>query len=114
MIVKPENLPIVGQDIELMICWLNERPMQVGAKYHVKHTSNDARCMVKDVVYRMNINSLEKMEGETSLKLNDIARIKIRTTKPLVFDSYKQNRITGSLILVDEGTNETVGAGMIL
>lgn len=114
MIVKSENQPQVSQDIELMICWLHERPMQVGAKYGVKHAANDARCMIKEVVYHMNINTLEKNTQTNTLKLNDIARIKIRTTKPLIFDSYKRNRITGSLILVDEGTNETVGAGMIV
>ena len=113
MIVKTDNLPQNGQDIDLMICWLNERPMMVGGKYHLRHTTNDARCMIKEVVYKVNINSLEENHDDKSIKLNEIARIKIRTTKPLLYDAYRKNRITGSLILVDEGTNETVGAGMI-
>lgn len=114
MIVSTENMPNNSQDIELMICWLNERPMVPNGKYHIKHTSSDARCMIKEFVYKVNINTLENDHNDKSLKLNEIARIKIRTTKPLFYDSYKKNRVTGSLILVDESTNETVGAGMIL
>jgi sulfate adenylyltransferase subunit 1 len=114
MIVKPENLPLTGQDIELMVCWLNDRPLMLNGKYFLRHTTNDARCVVKEVVYKMNISTMEENTDDKSVKLNEIARIKIRTTKPLFYDSYHKNRITGSLILVDEGTNETVGAGMIL
>lgn len=113
MLVKEESLPQVSQDIELMICWLNEKPLSTSAKYHLRHTTNDARCVVKEVVYKMDINTLEEDLQDKNIGLNQIARIKIRTTKPLVFDSYRTNRITGSLILIDEGTNETVGAGMI-
>lgn len=114
MLVKPDNIPQVSQDIELMICWLNERPMVVGGKYHVKHNTNDVRCVIKEVVYKININTLDEDYSDKSIKLNEIGRIKIRTTKPLIFDSYRKNRVTGSLILVDEGTNETVCAGMIV
>jgi sulfate adenylyltransferase subunit 1 len=114
MIVKPENLPMVGQDIELMLCWLHERPLVLNGKYYLRHTTNDARCMIKEVVFKMNISTMEENIDDKSVKLNEIARIKIRTTKPLFYDSYHKNRITGSLILVDEGTNETVGAGMII
>ena len=114
MLVKPENMPQSGQDIELMICWLNERPLQLNGKYHLRHTTNDARCIIKELVYKVDINSLKENYDDKSIKLNEIARIKIKTTKPLFYDSYKKNRTTGSLILIDEGTNETVGAGMII
>ncbi len=113
MIVKSDNMPHSGQDIDLMICWMSEKSIQVGGKYYIKHTSADARCMVKEVVYKMNISTLEENYDDKLVKMNDIARIKIRTTKALHFDSYFKNRITGSIILIDEGSNETVGAGMI-
>ncbi len=114
IIVKPDNLPKTGQDIELMICWFNALPMSVGNKYYLRHTTNDARCIIKEIIYKVNINTLEEDYSDKSIFMNDIARVKIRSTKPLVYDSYKKNRITGSLILIDEGTNETVCAGMIL
>jgi sulfate adenylyltransferase subunit 1 len=79
----------------------------------LKHTSRDARCVVKEIVYKMDINTLHRMEDDKSISMNDIARIKIRTTVPLFFDNYRSNRYTGSLILIDEATNETVAAGMI-
>jgi len=114
MIVKETNLPQIGQEIELMICWLHERPMIAGGKYAIKHTSKDSRCIITEVMYKMDINQLEKNTNDKSVGLNDIARIRIKTTKPLFFDSYSKNRITGNMILIDEGTNETVGAGMIV
>jgi sulfate adenylyltransferase subunit 1 len=114
MLVKPNNQPEIGQDIELMVCWLNEKKMNVGGKYSIKHTTKDARCVIKEVRYKININTLHKIEDDKTIGLNDIGRILIRTTSPLFYDSYNKNRITGSVILVDEFTNETVGAGMIL
>ena len=114
MIVKPNNQPEIGQDIELMICWLNEKKMNVGGKYSIKHTTKDARCVIKEVRYKININTLHKIEDDKSIGLNDIGRILIRTTSPLFYDSYNKNRITGSVIIVDEFTTDTVGAGMIL
>jgi sulfate adenylyltransferase subunit 1 len=109
-----KNGPHCGQDIRLMISWLNQKPMQLNGKYAVKHTTRDVRCIVKEVDYKMNINSLEKDFEDKAVGLNDIACISIRTTKPLFYDPYRLNRITGSLILIDEATNETVGAGMII
>jgi len=114
MIVKVNNQPRVEQDIDVMICWLNEKPMQVGGKYALKHTSKDARCIVKDVTYKMNINTLQKVEDDNVLSLNEIGRISLRTTAPLFVDNYRKNRATGSVILIDEATNNTVGAGMII
>lgn len=114
MIAKPDNQPTVGQDIDLMVCWLNKRPLQPNGKYAIKHTTADARCIIKEVKYKVNINTLHRVEGDKEIGLNDIGRIHIRTTQPIFYDSYKRNRTTGSLILIDEYTNETVGAGMIL
>ncbi len=115
MIVRSgDGGPQVSQDIEVMLCWFNERKLQPKGKYMVRHTSAEGRCMVKDVHYRMNINTLEKDTENIEICMNDIARVSLRVTKPLFFDSYCNNRITGSLILVDEGTNETVAAGMII
>jgi len=113
MLVKPESMPQVSQDVELMVCWLSDKKLVLNGKYAIKHTSKEARCIVKEVKYKVDINTLEKAEG-VDVGLNDIARIVIRTTSPLFFDSYAKNRTTGSLILVDEGTNVTVGAGMIV
>jgi sulfate adenylyltransferase subunit 1 len=114
MLVPAENGISSSQDIDLMVCWLSDTPLNPSAKYAVKHTSSDVRCMVKDVKYKVNINTLEKEYNDKSVGLNDIACINIRTTKPLFFDSYRKNRITGSLIIIDEATNVTVGAGMIV
>jgi sulfate adenylyltransferase subunit 1 len=114
MLVKPNNQPEVGQDIELMVCWLHEKKLSVGGKYAIKHTTKEARCIIKDVRYKINISTLHKIEDNKEIGLNDIGRILIRTTTPLFYDSYRKNRITGSLIIVDEFTNETVGAGMII
>jgi len=114
MIVNAANGPTVSQDIDLMICWFNEKPLQLRGKYAVKHTTKDVRCMVNDIKYKVNINNLENNTEDKSVGLNDIARISIRTTKPLLFDSYRKNRITGSIILIDEATNETIAAGMII
>ncbi|HBI80982.1 MAG TPA: sulfate adenylyltransferase [Bacteroidales bacterium] len=114
MIISEENGIKQGQDIELMVCWLGDKPMIPGGKYALKHTTNDLRCMVKEVKYKVDFNTLEKDYSNKSIGMNDIACISIRTTKPLFYDSYRQNRVTGSLILIDEATNVTVGAGMII
>lgn len=114
MIVRENNQPEANQDVDVMICWLNDKKMIPRGKYAVKHTSNDVRCIVNEVKYKININNLHRIEDDTEVKMNDIARISLRTTKPLLFDKYSRNRFTGSLILIDEATNETVGAGMII
>lgn len=114
MIVRKNNIPEVNQDVDVMVCWLSETPLQIGGKYSVKHTTHDVRCIVKELVYKIDINTLNRNKEDQTLKLNEIARIKIRTTKPLFFDSYRVNRGTGNLILIDEATNNTVGAGMIV
>lgn len=114
MIVRENNVPQVSQDIDLMICWMNEKKLIPNGKYALKHTTKEVRCIVKDVRYKVDINTLHRMEDDKEIGLNDIGRIQIRTTQPLFFDKYKINRLTGSVILIDEATNETVGAGMII
>jgi len=114
MLVRENNKPTIDQDIDVMICWMNEKKMIPKGKYTIRHTSQTARCIIKEVKYKMDINTLHRMEDEKDIGLNDIGRITIRTTKPLFFDSYRRNRNTGSIILVDEATNETVAAGMVI
>jgi sulfate adenylyltransferase subunit 1 len=113
MIVKQDNVPRVSQDITLMICWMNPRPMQSNARYALKHTTREVKCIIRDVHYKVNVNTLKQITDDKEIRMNDIARVTIKTTTPLYFDPYKRNRITGALILIDEGTNETVGVGMI-
>lgn len=114
MLVRTNNQPRIGQDIDAMICWFNEKKLIPNGKYAIKHTSNDARCLVKKILYKVDINSLHRLEEDKSIGMNDIARITLRTTKPLFHDRYNRNRSTGSIVLIDEATNETVGAGMII
>ena len=115
MIVRTNNQPDITQDIELMVCWFdNNKPIQPRGKYTIMHTTKTARCVVKEVRYKLDINTLHRDEEENTIKMNDIGRVVVRTTSPLFTDSYRKNRITGSVIIIDEGTNNTVGAGMIL
>ena len=115
MIVRPNNKPDVTQDIEVMLVWFDsDKPLQERGKYALLHTTQDVRCVVKEIRYKLNINSLHREKEHDGIQMNDVARVVLRTTKPLFVDSYRNNRITGSLILVDEGTNSTVGAGMII
>ncbi|MEI7661826.1 MAG: GTP-binding protein [Bacteroidota bacterium] len=114
MIVGLSDLPSESCDISAMICWMNPKPLQVQGKYALKNTTRDVRCLVQDVDYVLNISTLEKITGNKTVRMNDIAMVRLKTTKPLFFDSYKTNHITGSIILIDESTNETVAAGMII
>ncbi|MDH4075855.1 MAG: sulfate adenylyltransferase subunit CysN [Acidimicrobiia bacterium] len=115
MICRPNNRPAVTQDLEAMVCWMSETSaLQPGAKLAIKHTSRWARAMVKDLRYRLDINTSHRDESATGLALNEIGRVRLRITQPLMADDYQRNRNTGSFILVDEGTNVTVAAGMIV
>ncbi len=115
MICRPRNQPHVGQDIDAMICWMSEmRPLKAGDRLTIKHTTQTARTIIKDVQYQLDVNSLHRNEGAGQLGLNEMGRVTLRTTVPLFYDEYRRNRTTGSFILIDEGTNSTVGAGMIL
>ncbi|WP_129668331.1 sulfate adenylyltransferase subunit CysN [Phytoactinopolyspora endophytica] len=113
MICRPHNQPCVAQDIDAMVCWMTDAPLVPGQKLAIKHTTRSARTVVKDVQYRLDVNSLHRDEGAGELGLNDVGRVRLRTTAPLLADEYRRNRITGGFILVDESTNRTVGAGMI-
>ncbi|MFI5158066.1 MAG: sulfate adenylyltransferase subunit CysN [Sphingobacteriales bacterium] len=113
MIVKTNNEPEVGQDLNVLLCWMATKPPRPGAKYYLKSTTNEVMAIIKEVTYKININTMEKLDEDTSIKMNDMAMVKMRTTKPLVYDEYRKNRITGSLILIDDTTNETVAAGTI-
>ena len=114
MIVKEGNMPEIGQDLDLMVCWMNQRKLMEGGKYALKHTTRDARCVIREIKYKVDINTLHRLENDKEIGMNDIGRISIRTTLPLFYDSYRRNRVTGSLILIDEHTHETVGACMIV
>lgn len=115
MITKPNNPPESGQDITAMVCWFSkDTTLQVRGKYRLRHSTNEVKAMVKEVTYKVDINTLHKIEDDLTMDLNSIGRITLRTSQPLFYDSYKINRTTGSFILVDEQTNQTVAAGMIV
>ena len=114
MIVRLKNQPEILQDIEIMVCWMGEKPLLNKGKYAIKHTTKNVRCVVKEILYKVDINTLHRNTKDKIVNCNDIARIAIRVTKPLFVDKYNDNRTTGSLIIIDESTNNTVGAGMII
>jgi len=114
LICRPHNRPVVGQDLDAMVCWMTERPLRVGDFLALKHTTRWVRAMVREIHYRLDVNSLHRDEAATSLGLNDVGRISLRVTKPLFYDTYRRNRHTGSFILATEDTNLTAGAGMLL
>jgi bifunctional enzyme CysN/CysC len=114
MICRPHNAPRPTQDVDAMICWMTDKPLQRGRKLTIKHTTRTARALVKDIQYRLDINTLHRDQDAEGLGLNDIGRVLLRTTSPLLADAYRRNRATGGFVLVDEATNATVAAGMIL
>ncbi|RYD86117.1 MAG: sulfate adenylyltransferase subunit CysN [Verrucomicrobiaceae bacterium] len=113
-LVKANNPPQVSQDIEAMICWFSSKPMPPRAKLVIRHTTQETKAIIQEVKYHVNVDTLHKMEGLETFSMNDIGRITLRTAVPLIHDSYRRNRSTGSFILIDPGTNETVAAGMIV
>jgi bifunctional enzyme CysN/CysC len=115
MICRPHNQPSIDQDFDAMVCWMDDASaLTARTKLAIKHTTRSARCLVKDLQYRLDVNTLHRDEAAESLRLNEIGRVSLRTTVPLFYDEYRRNRTTGSFILMDEGTNATVGGGMIL
>ena len=115
MICRPHNAPTPAQDIEAMLCWMDESaPLRVGGKYAIKHTTRTARTVVRGLQYRLDVNTLHRDENANELGLNEIGRVRLRTTVPLLADEYRRNRTSGGFILIDEGTNRTVAAGMII
>jgi sulfate adenylyltransferase subunit 1 len=113
-LVKSNNPPRVSQDIEAMVCWFSPKPMPNRAKLVIRHTTQETKAIIQEVKYQVDVNTLHKIEDVDSLSMNDIGRITLRTAVPLIHDSYRRNRNTGSFILIDPGTNETVAAGMII
>ena len=114
MIVRSNNKPDSVQDIDVMLCWLHKNSSIPRAKYSIRHTSNEQKAIIQELVYKIDINTLERNKVDKNLNMNDICKVKIRTTRPLMIDSYRENRTTGSIILIDDTTNETVAAGMIV
>lgn len=114
MIVRENNVPNIGQDLEVLVTWMSTKPIQTRTKVILKHTTNECMAMIKELKYKIDINTLHRIEDIDHVAMNDIARMSIRTSKPVFYDSYKRNRQTGSVIIIDEQTNETIGAGMII
>jgi sulfate adenylyltransferase large subunit len=113
MIVDADEAPTVARDFEAMVCWMSESPMRPGGRYVINHTTRSARAVIDRLEYRVDVNSLDRDPDATELRLNEIGRVHLRSSTPLVVDPYSRNRTTGSFILIDESTNDTVGAGMI-
>lgn len=113
MIVKATNQPYQSQEIDAMICWMGEKPLRINDKFGIRQTTRTGRCVIKEIIYKMDLEKLKRIKCENCLHKNDIARIKIKTTTPFFFDAYRKNRNTGSFILIDENSLNTVGAGMI-
>jgi sulfate adenylyltransferase subunit 1 len=113
MLVRENNQPASMQDLDARICWLSEQPMRPGTRFELRHTSREAKAVVKEVVYKLDINTLHRIEDDIEIGMNDIARVRIRTASPMLVDDYRRNRTTGSFILVDPGTRLTVAAGVI-
>ena len=113
MICRPQNAPQPSQDIDAMVCWMTNAPLQPRQKLAIKHTTRTGRALVKDIQYRLDVNTLHRDQETKSLGLNEIGRVQLRTTVPLLCDPYSKNRTTGSFVLIDEATGVTVGAGMI-
>ena len=113
MICRPHNAPRVTQELDATVTWMSDAPLVPGRKYAIKHTTRTARVLVKELQYRLDVNTLHRDESATQLGLNDIGRVRLRCTQPLLADEYRRNRTTGAFILIDEATNATVGAGII-
>lgn len=114
MIVRENNVPEIGQDLDVLVTWMSASPVRPRTKVFVKHTTNEGIAMIKEIKYKIDINTLHRIENIDKVEMNDIARMSIRVAKPIFYDSYKKNRQTGSIIIIDEQTNETIGAGMII
>ena len=113
-IVKSSELPLVGQQVQILLCWLNHRPLQLRQKYIIRHTTSELQGIVTSIDYKVNINTLDNVTDDATVNMNDIAQVTLKVSRPLAYDLYANNRTTGSLIFIAEGTNETVGAGMIV
>jgi bifunctional enzyme CysN/CysC len=113
MIVEPQDQPLAARELDATICWMSEQPMRAGTRYSIKHTTRTAKAIVEELTYRVDVNTLEH-EQASQLELNEIGRARLRTSEPMIVDPYARNRTTGSFILIDESSNDTVAAGMVL
>jgi len=114
MLCRPHNQPTETRELDAMVCWMAERPLSPSGRYRIKHTTRTALAKVDEVLYHIDVNSLHRREEVNGLELNEIGRLRLRLSSPLLVDEYRRNRATGSFILIDESTNDTVGAGMVL
>jgi bifunctional enzyme CysN/CysC len=114
LIARPHNHPIVSRELDATVCWMSETPMQPGGRYLVKHTTKTVRAVAEELLHRIVVDTLHRDTGASSLELNEIGRVRLRTSSPLAYDAYRRNRSTGGFIVIDEATNETLGAGMLL
>jgi sulfate adenylyltransferase subunit 1 len=114
MIVKPNNQPKIAQELDAMICWFSEsKSLRQGSKYLLRHTTKEAQAIVTDVRYKVDVNTLHRMENDSEFTMNDVGRVALRASKPIFHDTYRRNRNTGSFVLVDPFTNETLASGML-
>jgi len=114
MLVKKNNQPVVTQEFDAMVCWFNATKAKLKTKYSILHTTNETKAVISEIIYKIDINSLDRDSEDKEIGINDLCRIRIKTAKPLMIDTYRENRFTGSFILIDDATNETVAAGMII
>jgi bifunctional enzyme CysN/CysC len=114
MICRPHNQPEITNDFEAMVCWMTDEPLRPGGRYAIKHTTRSGRAIIEDMRYRMDVNTLQRDQSSQELGLNEIGRVHIRTSTPLLLDEYRLSRSTGGFVLIDEATHDTVGAGMVV
>jgi bifunctional enzyme CysN/CysC len=114
LIARPHNHPIVSRELDATVCWMSETPLQAGGRYFVKHTTKTVRAVADELLHRIDVDTLHRDTQATTLELNEIGRVRLRTSAPLAYDAYRRNRSTGGFIIIDEATNETLGAGMLL
>jgi len=114
LLAKPDNQPNVQKELDVMLCWLNDKKLNPRGKYTIRHTSNEVVGMIQSIEYKIDVNTLDKIEGESEVEKNDICKVKIKVAKPLMIDGYAKSKGTGSIIIIDNFTNETVGAGMVV
>ncbi len=114
MLVRANNMPKQTNEIDVMLCWMNDRPTSARSKFTLRHSTQHSKCIMTEILYTVDVNTLHRQEGTAELKMNDIARVKIKSKAPVMWDAYSRNRNTGNVILIDENTNETVAAGMII
>jgi bifunctional enzyme CysN/CysC len=113
MLVEPDDQPVAARELDAMVCWMGEEPLRPDSRYAIKHTTRTVRAVVEQLEHRVDVNSLAHERAE-ELALNEIGRLRLRTSAPVMIDRYRRNRATGSFVLIDESTNDTVGAGMVV